>query len=154
MSLDIPFHRTLRQLRQRITLWCKTRPLTCDQVEVYINARLRIAGRESGAIFSPGAVQAIHGYSRGIPRIINLLCDHALITAYAEGQSSVPAIIIDNVAREFRLDDQPASMARGPVNGDGSQAQKSKALEYLAVADEHEAAKLLAELKGSNEPNS
>jgi general secretion pathway protein A len=151
----------LRQLRQRITLWCKTHPLTHQQVQVYINERLRIAGRESGAIFSPGAVHAIHRYSRGIPRIINLLCDHALITAYAEGRSSVPEDIIDGVAKEFGLEGGPASMDRQPVslvpspaNGDRSQTQKSKALEYLAAADEREATKLLAELKGPYEPNS
>jgi general secretion pathway protein A len=144
----------LRQLRQRITLWCKTRPLAQDQVEIYINERMHIAGRESQAIFSPRAMEAIHAYSHGIPRIINLLCDHALITAYAEGRSSVSACIIDGVAREFALDDQAASLPRAPANGDGSQVQKSKALEYLAAADEREAAKLLAELKGSYEPNS
>lgn len=144
----------LRQLRQRITLWCKTRPLTRDQVEGYVRERLRIAGREEGEIFSPGAIDAIHSNSKGIPRIINLLCDHALITAYAEGLSSVPSWIIDGVAKEFGLQNQPVSLAQNSGNDNGGQTQKSKALEYLAVSDEHEAATLLAQLKGPYESNS
>ena len=144
----------LRQLRQRITLWCKTRPLSREQVEVYVRERLRIAGRERGDIFTPGAYDAIHSYSHGIPRIINLLCDHALITAFAEGQSSVQALIIDGVAKEFALPNQPINLAHNSGNDNGVETQKSKALEYLAAADEHEAATLLAQLKGPYEPNS
>lgn len=144
----------LRQLRQRITLWCRTCPLSREQVEVYIRERLRIAGRERGDIFSPDALDAIHSHSHGIPRIVNLLCDHALIIAYAEGQSSVQRQIIDGVAKEFVLPDQPTAPVHNSGNDNGGQAQKSKALEYLVASDEHEAATLLAQLKGSYEPNS
>lgn len=144
----------LRQLRQRITLWCRTRPLTRDQVETYIHERLRIAGREGGEIFSPGALDAIHNYSKGIPRIINLLCDHALIIAYAESRNNVPEMIIEGVSKEFGLHNKPASSVQNAGNDNGSQTQKNKALEYLAAADEHEAAMLLAQLKGPYEPNS
>lgn len=144
----------LRQVRQRITLWCKTHPFNQEQTEVYINERLRIAGREGAPIFTPSAVGAIHSYSRGIPRIINLLCDHALITSYAEGQRNVPVAIIDSVAKEFGFHNQPISPVRDSVPQGGSQDQKTKALEYLAAVDEYEANKLLAELKGTYEPNS
>lgn len=145
---------SLRQLRQRITLWCKTRPLGREQVEVYIGERLRIAGRESGDIFSPGALDAIHCYSKGIPRIINLLCDHALITAYAESRNDVPTVIIDNIAKEFGLHDQAVNAPRKSAADNGNPTHKSKALEYLTAVDEQEAATLLAQLKGPYEPNS
>src|SRR5213078_2030557 len=70
----------LRQLRQRITLRCRTMPMTKDQTHDYIDERLRIAGAapQSG-IFSPKAMDTVHLYSMGIPRVINLLCEHALI---------------------------------------------------------------------------
>jgi len=86
-ELEYKLHQPeLRQLQQRITLRCKTCPLKLKQVATYINERFRIAGREEGPIFSPAAIEAIHDYSQGIPRVINLVCDHALISAYAEGR--------------------------------------------------------------------
>src|SRR5262244_2053406 len=70
----------LRQLRQRITLRCRTNPLSKEQTRDYVQERLRIAGSATPtAIFSEKAVEAIHLYSMGIPRVINLLCEHSLI---------------------------------------------------------------------------
>ena len=69
----------LRQLRQRITLRCRTHPLTLSDTNAYIAQRLRIAGANGELIFSPEAVSKIFEYSQGIPRVINLLCEHALI---------------------------------------------------------------------------
>ena len=63
----------LRQLRQRIMLRCKTAALSKEQTQSYIVERLKIAGAPSEPIFSPAAVDAIHIYSLGIPRVINLL---------------------------------------------------------------------------------
>src|SRR6266851_5334862 len=69
----------LRQLRQRIMLRCKTTPLTKEQTHDYIAERLRIGGAApQSAIFSAKALDAVHLYSMGIPRVINLLCEHAL----------------------------------------------------------------------------
>ncbi len=93
-----------RQLKQRITLRCKTAPLTPKEARDYIQARLDVAGAAGRPIFSPEAVAAAHGYSRGIPRVMNLLCEHALINAYAGNMSVVPAKVLDEVAREFHFD--------------------------------------------------
>ena len=68
----------LRQLKQRITLRCKTAPLTKEQTHAYITERLRIAGTTGDQIFSPESMDAVHLYSMGIPRIVNLLCEHSL----------------------------------------------------------------------------
>jgi type II secretory pathway predicted ATPase ExeA len=109
----------LRQLRQRITLRCKTLPLTLPEVRGYINRRLSIAGADSLPVFTSEAVEAIHKYSRGIPRVINLLCEHALISAFADQQRPVPADTIETVAREFELhESEPAAPPALLTGGD------------------------------------
>jgi general secretion pathway protein A len=95
----------LRQLRQRIMLRCKTSALSKEQTHDYIVERLRIAGHDGPAIFSPDAVAIVHKYSVGIPRVINLLCEHSLINAYVEQQQPIGAKIVEEVAKEFQLDE-------------------------------------------------
>lgn len=94
----------LRQLRQRITLRCKTRPLSLAETRGYIAKRLHMAGAGEEVIFSPEAIENICKYAQGIPRVINVLCEHALINAYVGELRPVPARLIDEVAREFELD--------------------------------------------------
>jgi general secretion pathway protein A len=95
----------LRQLRQRISVRCKTSPLTTEQTHEYIAERLRIAGANGLPIFSPKAIDVIHKYSHGIPRVINLLCEHALTGAYVEEQRPIEPALVEEVAREFQLDE-------------------------------------------------
>jgi type II secretory pathway predicted ATPase ExeA len=95
----------LRQLRQRIMLRCKTAPLSKEQTHDYIVKRLKIAGAEDQLIFSPEAMDAVHIYSLGIPRIVNLLCEHSLVNAYVDQQRPVKSKIVEEVAREFQLDE-------------------------------------------------
>ena len=107
----------LRQLRQRITLRCKTHPLTAEETGGYILQRLSIAGADGQPVFSPAAVETIHRYSRGIPRVINLLCEHALIDAFVDQVRPVPPEVIETVAREFELNEiepfAPSPLFRG-----------------------------------------
>jgi type II secretory pathway predicted ATPase ExeA len=100
VNLDQP---QLRQLRQRITLRAKTCPLTLDETHQYIAERLRIAGYEGQGLFLPEAVEAAHEYSRGIPRLVNVLCEHALISAFAQERNPIPREIIREVATDFGL---------------------------------------------------
>ncbi len=93
----------LRQLRQRITLRAKTRQLTLEETQGYIQERMRIAGAENPDIFSPEAVAAVHRYARGIPRVTNLLCEHALVSSFVDQKNPVPAEIVEEVARDFDL---------------------------------------------------
>jgi general secretion pathway protein A len=96
----------LRQLRQRITLWAKTRPLSLLETHGYIKERLRIAGcAAEGEIFSPLAIEVVHRHASGIPRIINLLCEHALISAFVEHSRTVSEKIVEDVARDFDLEE-------------------------------------------------
>jgi len=94
----------LRQLRQRITLRSWTRPLTLDETHTYIEHRLHIAGAGRDFIFLPEAVNAAYEYSRGVPRVVNLLCENALIAGFAKAIRPVPEEVVDEVARKFQLD--------------------------------------------------
>jgi general secretion pathway protein A len=96
----------LRQLRQRITLRCRTMPLSKEQTRDYIHERLRIAGADpQQEIFSAKAVDSVHFFSTGIPRVINLLCEHALINSFVDQEKVVESKVIEDVAREFQLDE-------------------------------------------------
>jgi general secretion pathway protein A len=96
-------HPSVRQLRQRIFLWCRTQPLTVEQTGEYIVERLRIAGT-SEMIFSPEAIHLIYTYSRGIPRTINLICEHSLILGYVEQVRVITEPLIAHVAADLELD--------------------------------------------------
>jgi len=105
----------VRQLRQRITLRSMTLPLTPEQTIGYVLRRLTTAGANGQPIFTPEAMDAIFRFSHGIPRVINLICEHALITAFAEETNPVPAGIIEGVSREFELEElHPASAPATP----------------------------------------
>ena len=97
--------RELRQLRQRIALRAQTLPLTAEETSGYISERLRIAGSNGEEIFSPQAIEAVHRHSRGIARVINLLSEHALIRAFVQQRRPIPTDIIEDVARDFSLDE-------------------------------------------------
>jgi general secretion pathway protein A len=95
----------LRQMKQRIALRSKTAALSLEEAHEYVQARLRIAGSDVARIFAAEAVDAVHFYSRGIPRVMNLLCEHALINASVEQIQPVPEHFVAEVAREFQFDD-------------------------------------------------
>jgi general secretion pathway protein A len=100
----------LRQIKQRIALRCKTAALTLEETHNYIRTRLYLAGADADPIFASQAMDAVHFYSRGIPRVMNLLCEHALIHSCVEKIRPVPAHIIVEIAREFQFDDiKPAA---------------------------------------------
>ncbi len=102
----------LRQLRQRIAIRAKTRALSAEDVRAYMSFRLKIAGADLDAIFSPDAVNMVHQYSAGIPRVINLVCEHALINGFADQICPITADIIYAIVKELELDIVPP-IARG-----------------------------------------
>jgi general secretion pathway protein A len=95
----------LRQVRQRITISCRTKALSIEETFGYVAERLRIAGVNGEPVFSKEAIETVHLYSRGIPRVVNLLCEHSMINAYVDSLRPVPARLVEDVAREFNLDD-------------------------------------------------
>jgi general secretion pathway protein A len=97
----------LRQLRQRIMVRCNMRSLSIQETQAYINERLRRAGANGSPIFTDEAIEAIARYSCGIPRVVNLLCEHALIGAFADQQKPILASTVNAAAKEFELDAIP-----------------------------------------------
>ncbi len=93
----------LRQLKQRIWFRCKTHPFSSQQTRDYVAERLRIAGSNCQPVFASEAIDAVHRHARGIPRVINLLCEHALISAFVDQERPVTAKTIDFVAKELDL---------------------------------------------------
>jgi general secretion pathway protein A len=96
----------LRQLKQRIAVRTQLGSLDADETDRYIHQRLQIAGGNLGPepLFSAQTIAAVYRHSRGLPRLINTICENALITAYARRQSTIPLDVIEDVANEFRLD--------------------------------------------------
>jgi type II secretory pathway predicted ATPase ExeA len=100
----------VRQLRQRVSLWARTQALNSEETQAYIAERLRIAGA-SEPVLLPEAMELVYHYSKGIPRIINLICEHALINAYAEQVKPIPAHIVESVGLELDLVEHPFTIS-------------------------------------------
>jgi general secretion pathway protein A len=83
----------LRQLGQRITLKCHLKPLSFKEVREYIEHRIHIASKKPVAQFTHAAYRAINKYTAGIPRLINIVCDRALLTAYGLNQKKITGSI-------------------------------------------------------------
>jgi general secretion pathway protein A len=98
--LDRP---TLRQLKQRVALQCRLVPLTDKEVCRYIDFRIRAAGYNGKHLFYSDAYRQIAFYSKGIPRLVNIICDNALLCAYARSQKIVSTDIINEAAGDLRL---------------------------------------------------
>jgi general secretion pathway protein A len=96
----------LRQLKQRIALRSRLDALDWHETKGYIERRLQIAGADlqANTLFPDHTISAVYRHSRGFPRLINTICENALIAAYANQIHSITPEIIDDVAREFRLD--------------------------------------------------
>ncbi|MGZ3523258.1 MAG: ExeA family protein [Thermodesulfobacteriota bacterium] len=91
-----------RQLRQRINLRYHLPPLSVKETSQYIERRLRVAGSRE-PIFTEKAIREIYSRSEGIPRLINILCDNALLNGYALGQKRVDAMSVREVAKDLGL---------------------------------------------------
>jgi len=125
----------LRQLRQRITLRCRTMPLTSEQTHDYIQERLRIAGGDPQVeVFSEKALESVHYFSMGIPRVINLLCEHALINSFVEQQKVVQVKTIEDVAREFQLDEVEPLAPPASLRQDAEVFQSEQFIQNLGEA--------------------
>jgi type II secretory pathway predicted ATPase ExeA len=107
----------LRPLKQRIALRAHLSPLDEQDTGKYIQERLIIAGESprSEELFSAEAVKAIHKYSKGFPRLINTICENALITGYAQQMTTIMPEVIMGIAKDFHL------TANGSMRGKDAQ---------------------------------
>ena len=100
-KLDSP---ALRQLKQRVALRSRLVPLDSEETKGYIQRRLYLAGSPGpAALFPPETIAAVYQHSQGLPRLINTICENALIAGYARQMPSVSPDIIDDIATDFRL---------------------------------------------------
>lgn len=100
-NLDSP---QLRQLKQRIMLRCKLEALRGQEIRPYIESRLSLAGRKrDAALFSDPAIQLIYEFSNGIPRVINMICENALVIGCAQQTHTIKPPIVEEVASDFHL---------------------------------------------------
>lgn len=107
--------RDLRQLAQRITARYHLLPLNQKEVSLYIKHRLNIAGCTK-PLFKPSAISLIHKITGGVPRLVNLLCDRALLGAYSQEKSQVDKAIVSQSAKEtLGLDTKSLSFWHKPV---------------------------------------
>ncbi|MCM0611872.1 AAA family ATPase [Marinobacter sediminum] len=121
--LELP---ELRQLNQRVTARYHLDAIGKGELAAYLRYRLSVAGMR-GDIFSPGAIQKLYRQSQGIPRLINLISDRALLGAYAEGEHQITTAHIRQAAKEVR------GAATGKVSGrSGQAADRSRYLMLLA----------------------
>ena len=105
----------LRQLKQRIAMYFQLRPMSEQQTASYILSRLKTAGGDSDSLFSPEAFQRIFVFSKGIPRLINVLCENALVCCYAHGQRRVTLAMVDEIATDLRLKASGANEDTSPL---------------------------------------
>lgn len=101
----------LRQLRQRITFSYKLRSLTLEEIGAYVQHRMVIAGHQGKPIFSDKAVKALYKFSRGIPRLVNIMCHKALMLTYGEGTHDVSDKHVYTAAK----DTDAVAFAKSPV---------------------------------------
>ncbi|MCK5010247.1 MAG: AAA family ATPase, partial [Deltaproteobacteria bacterium] len=99
----------LRQLKQRIGINCYLAPLNNEERIKYVQHRLTVAGCNDGHIFSHKALELLCNHSGGIPRIINILCDNALLSAYGKDQKRIDTGIIEDVISDYESSMPPTS---------------------------------------------
>jgi general secretion pathway protein A len=91
----------LEQLRQRIAINTHINPLSREETVAYIRHRLKIAGGGQSVIFQPGAIEAIYDYSKGVPRLINVICDFTLLAAFVDNRKTVDSELAKEIMAEL-----------------------------------------------------
>jgi general secretion pathway protein A len=152
---------SLRQLKQRIALRCELRPLSAGETAAYLAGRIRAAGGIGAQVFTREAVMLIHEKSSGIPRLISVIADNALLTAYALRTKPINSRIVDEVCRDLDLLDrpEPAPAAQAAAAGVTSTvvdaASSASTVLTVVAAPAHETlttATALAEPQGNVDP--
>ncbi|GIW94769.1 MAG: hypothetical protein KatS3mg110_2810 [Pirellulaceae bacterium] len=123
----------LEALNQRIAVRCYLDNLSLQETVEYVAHQLSVAGTRADAIFSDDALRAIHRYTDGIPRLVNQLCDHAMILACADGRRTVDAALLE----EAWCDLQRLPLRKEPQNGN-RESQLSAVIEFGTLDDSWE----------------
>jgi general secretion pathway protein A len=97
----------LRQLKQRVGLRCHIGPLSPEETRLYVRHRLRIAGAADAGIFTDAAIQRIAEYSHGTPRVINIVCDHCLLSGFADSKRRIDTSAVDEAIEYLEEGERP-----------------------------------------------
>ena len=103
----------LRQMKQRVSLRCELHPMTEGETAAYMAKRIGTAGGEPARLFTREAVQLIHRYSGGVPRVINVICHNALVGGMAAGGRRVDPAMVAEACRDLRVGAAPALRTAG-----------------------------------------
>ncbi|MFO7766136.1 MAG: XrtA-associated ATPase [Pelovirga sp.] len=114
---------SLRQLRQRISISCHLNPLNREEVEEYIFHRLGTVGKRDCVNFAEGVFDAIYKFSGGTPRLINLICDYLMLSAFVEETRSIDMDMVSDAINELSFEDEGA-VGRGESWQDLSPARR------------------------------
>ena len=119
----------LRQLKQRVALRSHLYPLDSKETNGYIQRRLELAGcTYPAAIFPPETIAAVYQHSQGLPRLINTVCENALIAGYSRQMRSISPEIVDDIARDFRLGVQTPQIEQRKASDDLDVRRAAKTL--------------------------
>jgi general secretion pathway protein A len=127
----------LRQLKQRVSLRCTLEPLQLVEARAYIWKRMQRAGTNFQAVlvFPPQTIAAIYSHSKGIPRLINTICENALIVAYARQSRTVSEDMVDEVARDLRLHVTSHGTGSNGTLTEGQQVLAKSLLDFINLLD-------------------
>jgi general secretion pathway protein A len=115
---------SLRQLKQRVALRSQLNALDSRETAEYIAGRIRVAGGNSVLVFTRQAVDAIHQRAGGIPRLISVICDNALISGFAADRRPVTRDIVDEVCRDFDLLASASALDQPPAERPSAGAKR------------------------------
>lgn len=125
----------LRQLRQRISLVAELKPLSYEDTERYVQHRLEVAGLSGQGVFTPRALKIIHRASGGIPRLVNVICDKALVLGYGSGDRRIKGRLIKTVLRDWRpFQRSSATSARAKTRASARRRSSGRPLGKIAAA--------------------
>ena len=125
---------SLKQLRQRISISCHLNPLSREEMEEYIYHRLATVGDRNCVEFLDGVFDAIFKFSGGIPRLINLLCDFLLLSAFVEETKQISVQLVEESIKELSFDAPELAAESVASASEGAPPQESSAI--LAIIDE------------------
>ena len=109
---------SMRQLKQRVALRCELSALDLGETAAYIGTRIRVAGGDRAAIFTASAIAEIYRASTGIPRIISVICENALISGFAVKRRPIGPEIVEEVCRDLAIG-VPAAVITPPAEAPG-----------------------------------
>jgi len=123
----------LRQLKQRVSVRCNLDGMTAEETREYITHRIRLSGGKAEKIFPQETIVEIYRESRGTPRLINTICDQVLVAAFARQLHSIPVSLVDEIARNFRL--QSSETVSSVLEGGAPDDQRLVANALLKICE-------------------